>query len=128
MRYGVSHVFPFSLGERLGCAAKDILLLLGDVVAVIDEVGGGRHLDFSAGYDGAIDYALQQVSQRFAGLCDDTVFLMQSGQDQLQVRAVLLEMREGDVFAGVVGHVGVVAQVSDDVQIWKVRRERVIFI
>ena len=86
------------------------------MVAVIHEVGGGGHLDLGARNDRAVDNRLQQLAERFPGMRNDAMFLLEPFEHQRQIGAMLRQVHERDVFPRVVDLVRVIPQVGDDVQ------------
>jgi len=81
---GGSHRLPVLVGER-GCgAAENFALLVLDVTAVVDQIGGGGGLDLGARNERAVDDRGDLRAQRFARVRDDAVLLLQARERQLQ--------------------------------------------
>lgn len=115
-RCRVLHRSPVLRRQRPGRPRQDVLFLFCDVVAVVDKVGRGSHLDLRAQHHGVVGGLLQQLLQALTRMGDDPVLLHQPRDRQFAVRQPFRKPPEGFVLARVVVLVGVVPQVADDVQ------------
>src|SRR4051812_4966182 len=119
---GGSHRLPVLVGER-GCgAAENFALLVLDVTAVVDQIGGGGGLDLGARNERAVDDRGDLRAQRFARVRDDAVLLLQARERQLQVRKVARQAGEGGVLARVMHAVTELAEIGEDVEHQRVVR------
>ena len=75
--------------EGRGGGPASHLFFQGDVVGVVDEIGGRGHLAAGTQRDFAVDRLFQQKVQALARVRDDLVFLPQARQRQPAVGAAL---------------------------------------